>query len=213
MQYMCDVFWATVCRNCRTMSAVCAWGNIQQKKEKVIIMTQMKEYNMALMNSETKEITFILSEKPEREHQEKSLTETEVYPFLISLCNTELTRCSSIRLYEHTTSRVCTVAISHTGSSTKPMQRRWIRGRFQQLEAWKHKLKTLLHHVRLITWFAWQGTPQADPGTASETCGCRSQGGRGRPGHSLGWSSTLGSEVVLYVHLKDENTVNKVLVW
>lgn len=45
----------------------------------------MKEYNMALMNSETKEITFILSEKPEREHQEKSLAETEFYPFLISL--------------------------------------------------------------------------------------------------------------------------------
>lgn len=42
----------------------------------------MKEYNMALMNSETKEITFILSEKPEREHQEKSLTETVNKVFL-----------------------------------------------------------------------------------------------------------------------------------
>lgn len=77
---------------------------------------------MALMDSETKEITFILSEKPEREHQEKSSTETEFYPFLMSLCNTELTRCSSIRLYEHTTSRVCTAVISHTGSSTDAAQ-------------------------------------------------------------------------------------------
>lgn len=35
----------------------------------------MKEYNVSLqtrqMNSETKEITFIVSEEPEREHQEK----------------------------------------------------------------------------------------------------------------------------------------------